>query len=166
MFKKVVLPAVLIAVMLTFNTAVIAEPNRSLARRLDVTTFQLTKNIDCTKTFEKNQVISGRAEQGSEITMTIFWFRTDEDSSILSKKKIFDNNSNGQWIMQEKYNWEVGASEIFAKPVSLNIGKNRITIRVKDKAGNIKDEVINVEVVHMSELTEFINSIILKNLKR
>ncbi len=166
MFKKIVLPAVLIIAMLTLNTAVFAEPNRSLSRRLDATTFQLTKNLDGTKTFEKNQVISGRAEDGSEITMTIFWLRTDEDSCILSKKKIYDNGSNGQWIMQEKYNWEVGASEIFAKPVSLNIGKNRINIRAVDKAGNIKDEVIDIEVVQMSELTDFINSIIMKNLKK
>lgn len=165
MFKKIVLPAVLIAAMLTLNTAVFAEPNRSIARKLDVTTFQLTKNLDGIKTFEKNQVISGRAENGSEITMTIFWLRTDEDSSILSKKKTVDNGSNGQWIMQEKYIWEVGASEIFAKPVPLNIGKNRIIIRVEDIAGNIEDEVVNVEVVQMSELTDFMNSIILKNLK-
>ncbi|MGB7605542.1 MAG: hypothetical protein WBL93_08700 [Lutisporaceae bacterium] len=165
MFKKIVLPVVLIVAMLTLNTAVFAEPNRSLARKLDVTTFQLTKNLDGTKTFEKNQVISGRAEDGSEITMTIFWLRTDEDSSILSKKRIVDNGSNGQWIMQEKYNWKVGASEIFAKPVSLSIGKNRVIIRVKDKAGNINDEVVNVEVVHMGEITDFMNSIIFKNLK-
>lgn len=165
MFKKIVLPAVLIVAMLTLNTAVFAEPNRSLARKLDVTTFQLTKNLDGTKTFEKNQVISGRAEDGSEITMTIFWLRTDEDSSILSKKRIVDNGTNGQWIMQEKYNWKVGASEIFAKPVSLSIGKNRVIIRVEDKVGNINDEVVNVEVVHMGEITDFMNSIIFKNLK-
>lgn len=165
MFKKILLPTVLIAAMLTLNTVVFAEPNRSIAKKLDVTTFQLTKNLDGIKTFEKNQVISGKAEKGSEITMTIFWLRTDEDSSILSKKKVVDNGSNGQWIMQEKYVWEVGASEIFAKPVSLNIGKNRIVIRVKDAAGNIKDEVVNVEVIQMSELTDFMNSIILKNLK-
>lgn len=165
MFKKILLPTVLIAAMLTLNTVVFAEPNRSIAKKLDVTTFQLTKNLDGIKTFEKNQVISGRAEKGSEITMTIFWLRADEDSSILSKKKVVDNGSDGQWIMQEKYVWEVGASEIFAKPVSLNIGKNRIVIRVKDAAGNIKDEVVNVEVIQMSELTDFMNSIILKNLK-
>lgn len=165
MFKKVVLPAVLIAAMLTLNTAVFAEPNRSIARKLDVTNFQLTKNLDGTKTFEKNQVISGRAENGSEITMTIFWFSTDEDSSIISKKKVNDNDANGNWIMQEKFSWVVGESEIFAKPVSLNVGKNRIIIRVKDQNGLIKDEVINVEVVPKSELTDFMNSIILKNLR-
>lgn len=165
MFKKIMLPAVLIAAILTLNTAVVAEPNRSLARKLDVTSFQLTKNLDGTKTFEKNQVISGRAANGSEITMTIFWFSADEDSSIMSKKKASENDSNGLWILQEKYNWTVGASEIFAKPVSLNIGKNRVVISVKDQNGNITDEIVNVEVVQKAELTDFINSIILKNLK-
>lgn len=166
MFKKIVLPTVLIVAILTFNTAAFAEPNRSIARRMDVTTFQLTKNIDGTKTFERNQVISGRAENGSDITMTVYWFKTDEDRSILSKKKISgDINDKGQWIMQEKSKWEVGASEIFVKPVALNPGNNRIIIRVKDKEGNNKYEVVNVEVVFKNELTDFINSIMMKNLK-
>jgi hypothetical protein len=98
--------------------------------------------------------------------MTVYWFKADEDKSILSKKKASgDADISGQWIMQEKLNWEVGASEIFARPVTLNPGKNRILIRVKDQVGNFKDEVINVEVVYKNELTDFISSIIMKNLK-
>lgn len=166
MLKKIVLPAVVIMAILTFNTATFAEPNRSIARRLDVTTFQLTKNLDGTKTFERNLIISGRAENGSEITMTVYWLKTSEDRSILSKRKIPSGfNNKGQWIMQGKSSWEVGASEIFAKPVTLNPGNNRIIISVKDKASNVKDEVVNVEVVFKNELTDFINSIIMKNLK-
>lgn len=166
MLKKIVLPTVVIMVILTFNTATFAELNRSIARRLDVTTFQLTKNLDGTKTFERNQVISGRAENGSEITMTVYWFKTGEDRSILSKKKTSgDFTDKGQWIMQSKSKWEVGASEIFAKPVTLNPGNNKIIINIKDKASNIKNEVINVEVVFKNELTDFINNIIMKNLK-
>lgn len=167
MFKKIVLPAVLIIAMLTLNTATFAEPNRSIARRLDVTSFQLTSNLDGTKTFERNQVISGRADNGSEITMTIFWFKAEEDKSILSKKKANENAEvDGQWIMQDKLSWEVGASEIFAKPVTLSPGKNRIVIRVTDKKGAYKDETITVEVLQKNELTDFINNIILKNLKK
>jgi hypothetical protein len=166
MFKKIVLPAVIITAILTVNTATFAEPNRSVARRLDVTTFQLTKNLDGTKTFERNHVISGRAENGSEITMTVFWFKSSDEKSIISKRKISGNVDNkGQWIMQEKSRWEVGASEIFAKPVTLNPGNNRINISIKDKKNNVKDEVINVEVVIKNELTDFINNIIMKNLK-
>jgi hypothetical protein len=166
MFKKIVLPAVIIMAILTVNTATFAEPNRSIARRLDVTTFQLTKNLDGTKTFERNQVISGRAEDGSEITMTVFWFKTGDEKSIISKRKISGNVDNkGQWIIQDKSRWEVGASEIFAKPVTLSPGNNRINISIKDKNNNVKDEVINVEVVFKNELTDFINNIIMKNLK-
>jgi hypothetical protein len=76
-----------------------------------------------------------------------------------------DFNNKGQWIMEEKSKWVVGASEIFAKPVTLNPGNNRIIISVKDKENNVKDEVVNVEVVFKNELTDFINSIIMKNLK-
>jgi len=166
MFKKIVLPAVIIAAMLTLNTAAYAEPNKSVARRLDVTTFQLTKNLDGTKTFERNQVITGRAENGSVITMTVFWFKANEDKSILSKKRNSDEaDSNGQWIMQGKSSWEVGASEIFAKPVSLNPGKNRIVISVRDKQDNVTDEVVNIEVVYKNELTDLFSSFIMKNLK-
>jgi hypothetical protein len=167
MFKKIVLPAVIIAAMLTLNTAAFAEPNRSIARKLDVTTFQLTKNLDGTKTFERNQVISGRAENGSVITMTVFWFNANEDKSILSKKRIAEESDlNGQWIKQEKSSWEVGASEIFAKPVTLNPGKNRIIISVKDKDSNVLDEVINVEVVYKNDLSDFFSNIIMRNLKK
>ena len=166
MFKKIVLPAVIIAAMLTLNTAAYAEPNKSVARRLDVTTFQLTKNLDGTKTFERNQVITGRAENGSVITMTVFWFKANEDKSILSKKRNSDDADNsGQWIMQGKSSWEVGASEIFAKPVTLNPGKNRIVINVRDKQDNITDEVVNIEVVYKNELTDLFNNFIMKNLK-
>lgn len=165
MFKKIVLPAVIITVILASNITTFAEPNRSLARRLDVTTFELTKNLDGTKTFERNQVISGRAEDGSEITMSVYWFKTEEDKSILTKKKTAGDSSKGQWIMQEKSSWVVGASEIFARPVTLNLGNNKIYLSVKDKNGVVIDEVVNVEVVIKSELTEFMNSIIMKNLK-
>jgi hypothetical protein len=167
MFKKIVLPAVIITAILTLNTATFAEPNRSIARRLDVTTFQLTKNLDGTKTFERNQVISGRAENGSVITMTVFWFKAEEDTSIISKKKTVEgNDTDGLWIMQDKSSWEVGASEIFAKPVTLNPGKNRIFINVKDKNNKSKDEVINVEVVYKNEVTDFLSGIIMKNIKK
>jgi hypothetical protein len=168
MLKKTLLPAVILSVLLLFSSVVYAEPNRSVARRLDVTTFQLTKNLDGTKTFERNQVISGRAENGSEITMTILWFNAEEDKGIISKKKTTDDSSeaSGQWIVQDKFGWEVGASGIFAKPVTLNMGKNKINIHVKEKDGDIKDEVINVEVVQKNELTDFINSIFMKNLKK
>jgi hypothetical protein len=165
MFKKIVLPAVIITAILTTNIAAFAEPNRSIARRLDVTTFQLTNNLDGTKTFERNQVISGRAEDGSQITMTVYWFKTEEDLSILSKKKTAGDPSKGEWIMQEKSSWIVGASEIFAKPVTLNPGNNRIYLNVKDKKDVVREQVVNVEVVFKNELTDFINSIITKNLK-
>lgn len=167
MFKKILLPALIISAMLTLNTGVFAEPNRSIARRLDVTAFQFTKNLDGTRTTERNQVISGRAESGTEIVMTIFWFMDEEDKSIVSKKKNTDSSdeSSGQWVMQGKYNLEVGASEIFAQAVSLNLGKNRINIRIKDKAGTIKDEVINI-IVYKNEPSDFLNNIILKNLKK
>ena len=165
MFKKIVLPAVIITAILASNVTAFAEPNRSIARRLDVTTFQLTKNLDGTKTFERNQVISGRADDGSEITMTVYWFKTEEDRSILSKKKAAIDSNKGQWIIQEKSSWVVGASEIFAKPVTLSPGNNRIYLSIKDKNENVRDEVVNVEVVFKNELTDFINSIIMKNLK-
>ncbi|MDF2840653.1 MAG: hypothetical protein K0Q99_1425 [Clostridia bacterium] len=169
MFKKIALPAVIIAAMLALNAPAYAEPNRFLARRLDVTTFQLTKNLDGTKTFERNQVISGRAENGTEITMTVFWFSANEDKSILSKKRLVNYGGiSGQWIMKEKSSWEVGASEIFAKPVTLKPGKNRIVISVKDKDGNAindEDEVIDVEVVYKNDLTDLFNSMIMRNLK-
>lgn len=167
MFKKIVLPAVVIMAILTFNSATFAEPNRSIARRLDVTTFQLIKNLDGTKTFERNQVISGRAENGSEITMTVYWLKTGEDRSILSKIKILDNNFNSksQWILQDKSKWIVGASEIFAKPVTLSPGNNRIIISIKDKDEKVMSEVVNVEVVFKNDLTDFINNMFMKNLK-
>jgi len=166
MFKKIVFLAVITMAILAFNTATFAEPNRSIARRLDVTTFQLTKNLDGTKTFERNQVISGRAKNGSEITMTVYWLNSGEDISILSKRKISgDINNKGQWIMQEKSKWEVGASEIFAKPVALNPGNNKIIIKIKDEENKEIYEVVYVEVVFKNELTDFINNIIMKNLK-
>jgi hypothetical protein len=97
--------------------------------------------------------------------MTVYWFKTADDKSILLKKKTSDDFNKGQWIMQDKSKWEVGASEIFAKPVNLNPGNNRIFISIKDKNDNVKDEVINVEVVLKNELTDFISSILMKNLK-
>jgi hypothetical protein len=167
MFKKYVLPAVIIATMLIFNPAVDADPGKSMAKKLDVTSFQLTKNLHGTKTFERNQVISGRAENGSEITMTLYWFKTEEDKSILSKKKSSEETSvTGEWVEQGKFTWEVGASEIFAKPITLNPGKNRIYILVKDTKGNTKEETIDVEFVQKNELAEFINSYVMKNLKK
>lgn len=167
MFKKTLLPAIIIMAMLTLNTAVIAEPNRSIARKSDVTTFQLTKNLDGTKTFEKYQVVSGTAKNGSEIIMTVFWFKADEDKSIVSRKTIDDSydNAKGRWIMQGKSSWEVGPSEIFAVPVTLNPGKNRIVITVKEKDGFTKEEVVNVELVYKNELTDFISSI-MRNLMK
>ena len=167
MFKKFMISAAILAVIVAASTVAYADPNEVNSKKDEVPGYGLIKYLDAAKTFEKEQLISGRAREGTIISITHQWFKSADEKAIVAKKRTTDKSKEeGEWVTVDSDEWTVGASGIFVKPLTLRMGKNRIIIRVRDRQGNRRTETLEWELVDKSSLNELVNSIILKNLDK
>ena len=129
--------------------------------------YELYNNIDRTKTFDSEQVISGTSTSGTTINVSMYWFKSDyEESAAANKQSIMDIiDSSGNWILSNTSSYSVGASGIFAIPVTLNEGKNKIILNFADAFDNKRSETIMVELVNKEEVRRIINNYILKDVQ-
>lgn len=148
MFKKVLIAAIITTAVFAAGSAVYAQTETEYTRygSNTVPVFELLSDKEESKTFEREYVISAIAKEGTEVSMSLYWFGTYEEKSIVAKKKTAeDSQEKGSWILQESEEVTVGASNIFAKTVSLNLGKNRIVIYIKDINGKKAEKVLEIE---------------------
>lgn len=89
---------------------------------LTVEGFEVTSGVNKLKetesTFDKTRTISGTAEQGTEIYITVYEVAGSED------KKTYDE--------LDSYELIVGPSGIFSQSINLSIGENYITVEAKN----------------------------------
>jgi len=159
MFKKVLITAAIAtAVFATGSVYAQSDAGYKGYGRDNVPVFELQSDKDGSKTFEKEYIISGNANEGTEVTIDLYWFSTEAEKSIISKKKSSKNSdSEGNWILQQTEEFEVGASGIFVEPVALNLGKNRIVLFIKDKNGNTDERTLEVELFLEEDANKEVN---------
>lgn len=148
MFKKVLISAIVATAVFAAGSAVYAQSETEYTRygRDTAPVFELLSDKEESKTFESEYVISARAKEGTVISMNLYWFGTDEKASIVAKQKSGeDSEKEGNWILIESGEVTVGASNIFAETVSLNLGKNRIVLNIKDVNGNKAKRILEIE---------------------
>lgn len=163
MSRKTLISILLISVILVFNMLLYAEPGDG-AKKEDAPVFELVKNPDGMKTFERDLIISAKSKEDTTVVLYHYWFKVDEEKSIIAKKKTSSTGSeSGEWCLVTSDESTIGASGIYAKQISLKIGKNKIVLRIKDKDGNRKIQVMNMERMDKEELTNYINNMILRN---
>lgn len=145
MFRKMLVSAIITISIFATGTAVYAKTEASYGKET-VAVFQLQSDRDESKTFDREYVVSGSAKEGTEITIELYWFSQEDEKSIIANKKPSQDSENrGQWILQQSEEFVVGASSIFAEPVYLNFGKNKIVIFAKDVKGNTDKKTLKVE---------------------
>lgn len=151
MFKKVLISAIIATVVFAAGSVVYAQSEKSYTSytrygRDTDPVFELLSDKEESKTFSREYVISGNAEEGTEVTIDLFWFRTEDEKSIIAKKKsLEDSQTEGNWIFQQTEGLTVGASGIFAESVALNLGRNRIILYIRDKSGNTTERTLEIE---------------------
>lgn len=168
MIRKVLISAIIATAVFAAGASVYAATENEYASyKKDVApVFELLSDKEETKTFESEYVISAMAKEGTEINMSLFWFKAEDESSILSKKRIIEGlEKKGSWILQESESFTVGSSGIFAEPVSLSIGKNKIVLFIKDISGNTAEKTLEVERFLEKQASEDVNGNALNKFK-
>lgn len=148
MIKKMLVSAVIITAVFAAGSAVYAQSESGYARyRKDTApVFDLQSDKDEFKTFDREYVISGNASEGTEITIDLYWFSTEDDKSIIANKRSEEDSvEEGNWILQQTEELVVGASGIFAEPMALNLGKNKIELFIRDINGNTAERTLEIE---------------------
>lgn len=145
MFKKMLVSAIIVAAVFAAGSAVEAQAGTSY-RKDTVPKFELKSGKGELKTFSREYVISGNASEGTQVTLDLYWFRTEDEKSIIARKKSAENSEKkGDWIFQQSEEFKVGASGIFLEPVSLNLGLNKIVLFIKDINGNTDEITLKLE---------------------
>lgn len=157
MFKKVLISAIIATAVFAAGSAVYAQSEAGY-RRDTAPVFELLSDKEESKTFESEYVISARAKEGTKVSISLYWFSTDDEKSIIAKKKSVEGSEKeGSWILQESSEVTVGASNIFAETVSLNLGKNRIVLNIKDINGNKTKKTLELERFLKKQASEEVN---------
>lgn len=145
MFRKMLVSAIIAAAVFAVGAAVYADTEIVYSDN-EVAVLELQIDRDESKTFNREYVVSGNAKEGTEITIELYWFSQEDEKSILSNKKPSKTSvKKGEWVLQQTAELVVGASSIFAEPVSLNLGKNKIVIQAIDVDGNEGEKTLKVE---------------------
>lgn len=159
MLKKILISAAIVAAVFASGSVVYAQADKAAAEKKDTPAFELVEENLESKTFESEQVISGSAKEGTAFTLSLYWFKVDNEKSIVAKKKeTGGEDKKGEWLLQNREEWEVGPSGIFVKPVTLEMGKNKIILKVMDGDGNKAEKTWQIELVDKEHVTEYINS--------
>lgn len=109
----------------------------------------------------KELSIKGKALEGTDITISTYWYKPDSESTIICKNKSqSENTDSGEWILQKSQSCRVGISGIFGASVTVKPGKNKIVVEA-DSGDSYEMEV---EYVDNEEIVEKINTLFFKDL--
>lgn len=160
MFKKVLITAIIATAVFAAGSTVYAQSGANYTRyRKDTApVFVLLSDKEETKTFFKEYLIEATAKEGTKVTMDLYWFKNDDEKSIIAKKKEDSGSKNeGTWILQESKKATVGASNIYAETVSLVLGKNKIVLSIVDTNGKKAKKVLKIERFLKEEASKEVN---------
>jgi hypothetical protein len=146
MFRKMLISAIIVTAVFAAGSAVYAQSGTNYAKE-DAPVFKLLSDNE-SKTFDREYMISGSASEGTVVTIELYWFKS-EKSIIVNKKQSNSSESEGDWIFQDSKEYTVGSSGIFAEPVALNLGKNKIVLLISNADG--ETEEITLELVRSLE---------------
>ena len=148
MFRKLLVSVIIATAIFAAGASVYAQSSTAYDGDKPAI-FELQTDREESKTFDSEYVISGIAKEGTQFTIDIYWFRQDNEKSIMNRNAAEDSDSTskkaGKWILQQTDEFTVGASSIFADSVYLNFGKNKLVIYAKDAAGNDGQKILAIE---------------------
>jgi Tfp pilus assembly major pilin PilA len=170
MFRKLLISAVIATAVFAAGASVYAQSENGYYRYAENTApvFELLNDIEEVKTTKKGFLLEARAKEGTEINMSVYWFKAENENSIMDKRKAKDAGSSGKdgvWLLQHSEDYTVGISGIFAEQVKFNLGRNRIVLYIKDKAGNTAEKTWEVERFLEEQVDEEINPKAINQLK-
>ncbi|MGI5998707.1 MAG: hypothetical protein ACOX89_08610 [Lutispora sp.] len=138
------------------------------ARRLDdpIPVFDFVNGIEeveqPVKYSNKKLSIKGKALEGTNITISTYWYKSGDGQSIVFKDKdnISEENTDGEWLLQHTKSCQVGLSGIFGISVNIKPGKNKIVV----EADNEEPYELEIEYIDNQKITEKIGDLIFDRL--
>lgn len=163
--KLIVLTLAVMLIMGSFSTVYGDSYARKQKIRANTGGFELIGKEN-SKTFEKEQVIYGKGKQGTYVSLTLFWLKTNQEKSIVSNGSTSDDSEGEEWIEGDSSSWTIGDTGLFAEAVTLNFGKNKLLFDIKDKEGKRSSKEIYIEVTDKKELTDAVSNIVIGNIEK
>lgn len=162
MFRKLLISTLIAAAVFATGASVYAQTDYRYTRYAENTApvFELLNDIEEVKTTKKGFLLEARAKEGTEVNLSVYWFKAEDENSILNKRKAIDvvtSEKEGVWLLQQSENYTVGISGIFAQQITFNLGRNRIVLYIKDKEGNTAEKTWEVERFLEEQVDEEIN---------
>lgn len=159
---KIILAFAMVFVMMLSSAASIH------ARRLDnpIPVFDFINGIEevdqPVKYNNKELSIKGKALEGTNITISTYWYKPSNGESIIFKYKdnVYYEDTDGEWLLQHTDECQVGLSRIFGVSVNIKPGKNKIVV----ETDNGESYELEIEYVDKQKITEKIGDLIFDRL--
>jgi len=137
------------------------------ARRADdsIPVFDFVKGVEGEiqpiKYNNKDLSIKGKALEGTNISISTYWYKPNNEKTIIYKNKSrFQKVGSGEWIFQQSESSNVGISGIFGVSVAIKPGRNKIVVETDDGSSY----EVEVEYVNNEELNGMVNSVLFKDI--
>lgn len=109
----------------------------------------------------KDIIITGIANEKTNITVNIYWNKPSDEKSIVSKGKSWERDySSNDWLLQESKKCTVGASRTFAIPAKIKIGRYKVEVIAENGEDKMSYEV-EIEYIDKDEIIEELGKILL-----
>lgn len=185
MFKKIIAAkvsctvALILAFTLVLSSVSVVYGDSYNKRRQTITKkngFQII-SIDSSKTFQKERSIYIKGEQGTVVSLLLYWLKPAQEKSIVSldnkdgktssdKLPSDESLEDEEWIKYDSKVLTIEEVGFSAETVTLKIGKNKLIFNVKNKEGKKETKEVYLEVTDEKELTDAISNVILGNIEK
>ncbi|RKD32099.1 hypothetical protein [Thermohalobacter berrensis] len=109
-------------------------------------------------TVDRNVVLSGKGEEGTEIVVEVYSAKNVTEIEF-DVNTLLDTKDEDEYVLVSSENFKIGKLGYFAHELKLNLGKNKITLYVKENEEVKKVLTRHVVVTEISKAKEYINNI-------
>ena len=171
--------ALVLAFTLALSSVSVVYGDSYNGRRQSITKktgFQII-SIDSSKTFQKERSIYIKGDQGTVVSLLLYWLKPAQEKSIVSldnkdskqssEEPLLDESSeDGEWIKYDSKTLTIEEAGFSAETVTLKIGKNKLIFNVKNKEGKKETKEVFLEVTDEKELTDAFSNVILGDIEK
>ena len=134
-------------------------------------------SIDNSKTFQKERSIYIKGEQGTVVSLLLYWLKPtqeksivsldNKDSKLASEETLLDESlEEEEWIKYDSKALTIGEAGFSAETVTLKIGKNKLIFNVKNKEGKKETKEVFLEVTDEKEFKDDFSNVILGDIEK
>lgn len=134
-------------------------------------------SIDGSKTFQKERSIYIKGEQGTIVSLLMYWLKPTQEKSIVSldnknsklpseESTLDESLEEEEWIKYDSKTFTIDEAKFSAETVTLKIGKNKLIFNVKNKEGKKETKEVYLEVADEKEFKDGFSNVIIGDIEK